>query len=147
MVKNIIDFISKTFPKIYSSLYLEYLKQYTSDNNINRTQLRALVFIKKNGDIAMSELCERLNIEKGSLTTVVDDLTRKGYITRSKDNKDRRKYILSITEDGDAIASDFIKKLEKKLEEKFLKLDKEEHTEFMNSINTLERILNKPEFN
>ena len=48
IVSDTIEFLSKTFPKIYSSLYLEYLKQYSAAYNVNKTQLRALIFIKNN---------------------------------------------------------------------------------------------------
>lgn len=147
IVRDVIEFLSKTFPKIYSSLYLEYLKEYTVNYNINRTQLRALVFVKKNGDISMSDLCERLNIEKGSLTTMVDDLVKKGYISRNRDLKDRRKYILSLTESGEKVANDFIEKLANKLEERFLKLSQYDRSKFMGAITTLETILSKEEFN
>ena len=44
-VSNTIKFLSKTFPKIYSSLYLEYLKQYASTYNVNKTPLKALIII------------------------------------------------------------------------------------------------------
>ena len=77
IVSDTIDFLSRTFPKIYSSLYLDYLKRYSSSYDVNKTQLRALIFIKKNGAISMTDLCAKLNIEKGSLTSMVDDLTKK----------------------------------------------------------------------
>ena len=100
IVTNAIGFLSKTFPKIYSSLYLEYLKKYSALYNVNKTQLRALVFIKNHGSISMTELCAKLNIEKGSLTSMIDDLTKKGYVYREKDLSDRRKYMIVITEEG-----------------------------------------------
>lgn len=146
IVIDVIEFLSKTFPKIYSSLYLEYLKEYTVNSDINRTQLRALVFVKNNGDISMSDLCERLNIEKGSLTTMVDDLVKKDYLIRSRDIKDRRKYILSLKDKGEEVASDFIEKLGNKLEERFLNLEENDRQSFVNAINTLKTILNKDEF-
>lgn len=65
VVSDTIAFLSRTFPKIYSSLYLEYLKEYSSIKNVNKTQLRALMFIKNYGDISMTDLCSKLNIEKG----------------------------------------------------------------------------------
>ncbi len=66
IVSDTINFLSRTFPKIYSSLYLEYLKQYASTYSVNKTQLRALIIIKNNEVISMTALCNRLNIEKGS---------------------------------------------------------------------------------
>ncbi|GAA0861418.1 MarR family winged helix-turn-helix transcriptional regulator [Paraclostridium tenue] len=143
IIKDIIDFVSKTFPKIHASLYLESLKEYASNIDVNRTQLRALVFIKNNGEITMTDLCEKLNIEKGSLTTMVDDLTKKGYLTRTRDSRDRRKYILNLTNEGDIIAKDFLEELGKKLETRFLKLSKEDRDKFMQSIKNLEDILIK----
>ncbi|MEG2786580.1 MAG: MarR family transcriptional regulator [Romboutsia sp.] len=146
IIKEIIDFVSKTFPKIHASLYLESLKEYAANIDVNRTQLRALVFIKNNGEITMTDLCEKLNIEKGSLTTMVDDLTKKGYLTRTRDSRDRRKYILNLTEEGDKIARDFLEELGDKLEKRFLNLDENDRSRFMESIKNLEDILMKEEF-
>lgn len=143
IIENVINFVSKTFPKMYASLYLESLKAYVSDKNINRTQLRALVFINNNGKITMTDLCERLNIEKGSLTTMVDDLTHKGYLTRTRDLRDRRKYILNLTDEGKLISKDFLEVLGKKLESKFLNINEEDRKLFLESIKNLEQILIK----
>lgn len=143
IIKEIIDFVSKTFPKIHASLYLESLKEYAANINVNRTQLRALVFINNNGEITMTDLCEKLNIEKGSLTTMVDDLTKKGYLTRTRDSRDRRKYILNLTTSGEEIAKDFLEALGNRLESRFLELNEEDRNKFMDSIKNLEEILIK----
>ena len=50
------------------------------------------MIIKNNRAISMTTLCNKLNIEKGSLTSMIDDLTSKGYVTRQRDISDRRKY-------------------------------------------------------
>ncbi|MDU7904316.1 MAG: MarR family transcriptional regulator [Peptostreptococcaceae bacterium] len=143
IIKEIIDFVSKTFPKIHASLYLESLKEYAANINVNRTQLRALVFINNNGEITMTDLCEKLNIEKGSLTTMVDDLTKKGYLTRTRDSRDRRKYILNLTTSGEEIAKDFLEALGTRLESRFLELNEEDRNKCMESIKNLEEILIK----
>lgn len=147
IVTDTISFLSNTFPKIYSSLYLDYLKQYSSLYNVNKTQLRALVFMKNYGEISMTELCAKLNIEKGSLTSMIDDLTDKGYVYREKNLKDRRKYMIVITESGEKIAADFTEKLSNDLEEKFFRLDNEDREKYLEAIETLETILNKSELN
>ena len=121
IVTDTISFLSNTFPKIYSSLYLNYLKQYSGLYDVNKTQLRALVFMRNYGEISMTELCAKLNIEKGSLTSMIDDLSKKGYVYREKNLKDRRKYMIVITEEGKQIAADFTEKLSNDLEEKFFK--------------------------
>lgn len=143
IVPNTINFLSKTFPKLYSSLYLEYLKQYASTYSVNKTQLRALIIIKNNGAISMTALCNNLNIEKGSLTSMIDDLTEKGYVTRERDIYDRRKYLITITESGDGIASDFVDKLTLRLEERLIKLTEEDKKKYICAVKTLEEIFDK----
>ena len=147
IVTDTISFLSNTFPKIYSSLYLDYLKQYSVLYDVNKTQLRALVFMKNYGEISMTELCAKLNIEKGSLTSMIDDLTDKGYVYREKNLKDRRKYMIIITESGQKIAADFTEKLSNDLEEKLFKLNDEDRERYLDAIETLETILNKSELN
>ena len=143
IISDTISFLSKTFPKIYSSLYLEYLKQYASTYNVNKTQLRALLFIKNNGSISMTDLCSKLNIEKGSLTSMVDDLEQKGFVIRERDVLDRRKYLINTTEQGNEIALDFMEKLSIKLEEKFSRFSEDDRNRYINAINTLQDILTK----
>ena len=146
-VTDTISFLSNTFPKIYSSLYLNYLKQYSGLYDVNKTQLRALVFMRNYGEISMTELCAKLNIEKGSLTSMIDDLSKKGYVYREKNLKDRRKYMIVITEEGKQIAADFTEKLSNDLEEKFFKLNTEDREKYLDAIETLETLLNKSELN
>ena len=131
IVTDTISFLSNTFPKIYSSLYLNYLKQYSGLYDVNKTQLRALVFMRNYGEISMTELCAKLNIEKGSLTSMIDDLSKKGYVYREKNLKDRRKYMIVITEEGKQIAADFTEKLSNDLEEKFFKLNNEDREKYL----------------
>ena len=145
IVRDTISFLSNTFPKIYSSLYLNYLKQYSGLYDVNKTQLRALVFMKNYGEISMTELCAKLNIEKGSLTSMIDDLSKKGYVYREKNLKDRRKYMIVITEEGKKIAADFTEKLSNDLEAKFFKLDTDEREKYLEAIETLATLVNKSE--
>lgn len=95
----------------------------------------------------MTDLCSKLNIEKGSLTSMVDDLTEKGYVFRERDLGDRRKYLITITEKGEEIAIDFIIKLSEKLEEKLSKLNEEDRKKYIEAIDTLQYILSKEELN
>ena len=145
IVTDTISFLSNTFPKIYSSLYLNYLKQYSGLYDVNKTQLRALVFMRNYGEISMTELCAKLNIEKGSLTSMIDDLSKKGYVYREKNLKDRRKYMIVITEEGKKIAADFTEKLSNDLEAKFFKLDTDEREKYLEAIETLATLVNKSE--
>ena len=94
--------------------------------------------MKNYGEISMTELCAKLNIEKGSLTSMIDDLSKKGYVYREKNLKDRRKYMIVITEEGKQIAADFTEKLSNDL-------DTDEREKYLEAIETLETLVNKSE--
>lgn len=91
----------------------------------------------------MTELCAKLNIEKGSLTSLIDDLSEKGYVCREKTVNDRRKYIIVLTKEGNQIAKNFIEKLSNNLENKFSKLNKEDIKKYLYAMKFLENLIDK----
>ena len=143
-VDTTISFLVKSLPRLYNDFYLEYIKSFIQGKNINKNQVRALTFIKNYGSISMSELCNMLNIEKGSLTSMIDDLEKKKYVERMKDKKDRRKYNIVLTKDGDKMACEFLEHLKENLHDKIERIEKDNLGRFFESmneiINTMESI-------
>ena len=129
----------KSLPKLFNDFYLEDIKKFISDKNVNKTQLRALTFIKNYGAINMTELCNMLNIEKGSLTTMIDDLVEKGYVERVNDKKDRRRYIIVMTEAGDVLSDNFMTYLKGSLEQKIGRIGMDKMSSLVGS---MENIIN-----
>lgn len=138
-VETIISFLVKSLPKLFNDFYLEDIKKFISDKNVNKTQLRALTFIKNYGAINMTELCNMLNIEKGSLTTMIDDLVEKGYVERVNDKKDRRRYIIVMTEAGDVLSDNFMTYLKGSLEQKIGRIGMDKMSSLVGS---MENIIN-----
>lgn len=139
-IDTTISFLVKSLPRLFNDFYLEDIKKFIADKNVNKTQLRALTFIKNYGAINMTELCNMLNIEKGSLTTMIDDLVEKGYVERVNDKKDRRRYIIVMTEDGDALSDVFMIYLKKSLEEKIGKIGMEKMGSLVESMENIVNI-------
>ncbi len=138
-IETTISFLVKSLPKLFNDFYLEDIKKFIADKNVNKTQLRALTFIKNYGAINMTELCNMLNIEKGSLTTMIDDLVEKGYVERVNDKKDRRRYIIVMTEAGDVLSDNFMTYLKGSLEQKIGRIGMEKMSSLVAS---MENIIN-----
>lgn len=136
-VDTTISFLVKSLPRLYNEFYLQYIKTFVQDRNINKTQVRALTFIKNYGSISMSELCNMLNIEKGSLTSMIDDLEKKEYVERVKDKKDRRKYNIILTEEGESLAVEFITYLQNSLHGKIERIGHDKLEEFFDSMKVI----------
>jgi DNA-binding MarR family transcriptional regulator len=83
----------------------DFKPESSEDLKLNKTHGKTLVVLCRKGSRTMTELVQDLNIEKGSMTSVVDSLIEKSLIVRERDQDDRRKVIISLTEEGKKLAN------------------------------------------
>lgn len=67
-----------------------------------QTQGRILKILFLHGPMTQKELQDRLSIQPGSMSEIAAKLERRGLILRQKDQADKRKIFLSLTEAGRA---------------------------------------------
>ena len=68
-----------------------------------RAHHRALHFIGRNPDIAVSDLLGILRITKQSLARVLNALMEQGYVAQLPGRTDRRQRLLTLTQSGEAL--------------------------------------------
>lgn len=73
---------------------------HKADNN--SCQKRIMRILGKQKEVNQKELLEILNIQPGSLSEILIKMENKGLLERSKDEEDRRRSIVRITEKGEA---------------------------------------------
>jgi DNA-binding MarR family transcriptional regulator len=91
------------FPKITHEILGKMMHGFQSSQGemtLNRTQGRALLILYDKGETTMTVLHRVIGLEKGSLTTVIDQLIEKGLVERKRDAEDRRKVNISLTPMG-----------------------------------------------
>jgi MarR family transcriptional regulator, negative regulator of the multidrug operon emrRAB len=71
------------------------------ENGFTPRQVLVLELLKKEEKTA-SEMASNL-LSKVSITAIIDDLSKRKLVKRKRSKKDRRKILLSITEEGKAI--------------------------------------------
>ncbi|MER7132504.1 MarR family winged helix-turn-helix transcriptional regulator [Streptosporangium saharense] len=64
---------------------------------VNRTDLRCLEILAREGSVTPSVLGAGLGLTTGSVTAMLDRLERVGHLTRSPDPGDRRKVVVRAT--------------------------------------------------
>jgi DNA-binding MarR family transcriptional regulator len=113
------------------------------DFDINKTQINILMLIEENKNSSMSQISQMTGIEKSSFTRSVDCLEKQGFITRNSTDNDRRIIKLSLTDKG-ASASAYIRDdFNKYLEALISGFSVEERNEFLESLETVSRYINK----
>lgn len=83
-----------------SNLLVDDLKKTLKNYPINVTEFSVMEFLYSKGEKSIQEIRDRILLASGSATYVVDNLEKKGYITRNVSEKDKRVTYIRLTEEG-----------------------------------------------
>lgn len=71
--------------------------------DISMAQLKALFALSEAADLTVSALAERLGTKPSATSVLVDRLVHQGLVKRIEDESDRRRVLLSMTEEATAL--------------------------------------------
>lgn len=109
--------------------------------NISPAQFDVLQTVYFKGPKMLSDISKRLGVTKSTTTGLIRRLEIAGYLVREKSKKDKRVYVVQITQDGTNIIENVIKNRVKLMEKVYEKLgEKGRSIEILNEIN---KILNE----
>jgi len=80
----------------------ELLKPY--DLTFPRYEALMLLFLSRRGSLPLGKMGVRLQVHRTSVTNIVDQLERSGYVQRVPHDVDRRTVLASITAEGRRVA-------------------------------------------
>ncbi len=66
-------------------------------------QFATLVLIESNPGVRQRDICEALRMEKANFVGLLDDLESRKLVERRTDPKDRRRYAMHLTKEGQAL--------------------------------------------
>lgn len=135
----LINRISRNIRKIKNQEMAEY--------NLRNSHVSCLYFIYMAGEITATELCEKCEEDKATISRALDYLEKNDYITCESKNTKRYKSPLVLTEKGIIVGKKLCDKLDSVLDEIGVGLSDEERTEFYRSLSiisdSLENVANK----
>jgi DNA-binding MarR family transcriptional regulator len=78
-------------------------------HGLSHAALNALAVIEGEGaPMLTGEVAARMHITSGSVTSVLDNLERKGFVVRSADPADRRRVLVDVTPEAQAVLDDLL---------------------------------------
>lgn len=96
------EFFITTFNKILNSEERSLQKSQLTDISVREIHIiEAVGLSKPYAKNTMSNIAREVGISLGALSTAVNALVRKGYISRGGDASDRRKVYIYLTETGE----------------------------------------------
>ena len=84
----------------------EVVKRYRpflDELDLTYTQYIVMMVLWEETSLSVKELGERLFLDSGTLTPVLKSLAGKGYLTRTRSDRDERVLIVALTEEGVAL--------------------------------------------
>lgn len=110
---------------------------------LNKSQKKTMIFLNMEGGATLSDIAKVMNLERGSVTTLVDSLEEMEFVRREKDPNDRRKMVVYLTEKGNTITELMCDTLESYVSGKLSMLTDEEVTKLKESIHTMASVVEK----
>lgn len=130
-------FLVAKIHQLAGRIFTRMLKEHGIDE-INPAQGRILFVLWKEDGIPISELSARTQLEKSTLTSMLDRLEQTGFIVREHSKDDRRKILIRRTDKDRSFQKQYIAVSEEMLALYYKGLTKKEIAAFES---TCERIL------
>ncbi|MBF0274628.1 MAG: MarR family transcriptional regulator [Nitrospinae bacterium] len=116
-----------------------FLKPY----GIAGEQFTLLKILNENPAITQTEISEYLYKNKTTITRMMDVLEKKGYITKVRQNNDRRSFRISVTKSGKSLISELSGIFDPKIERLNNVFSEEEMASFLKVIDKFQEFLFK----
>lgn len=114
-----------------------YINRETKDLNLTGGQLPCLILLSHKQGVTQDYIARKFHIDKGTIARAVKKLEDKGFISRTLDPENRRKYLIFLTEKGEQTVPK-IRGIERKWEKVVCEgLSDEEHSQLLKFLNVL----------
>ena len=131
----LINRISRNIRKIKNREMVEY--------GLRSTHISCLYYVYTNKGVTATDLCERCEEDKATISRTVDYLETNGYLTCESKSAKRYKSSLILTEKGLEVAEKIVNKIDSVLAEISVGLAEEERIAFYRSLSVISENLDK----
>jgi DNA-binding MarR family transcriptional regulator len=113
------------------------------ESSLKKNHKKIINILYQHDKITLTEIGKLLDIEKGSLTTLIDVLEEEDFVIRLNDPADRRKTLISLSPKGKEEMEQVIDFLAQRMKESLNKFDPKEIQKFQMSLQYVVDFMNK----
>ncbi|HSH35487.1 MarR family transcriptional regulator [Schnuerera sp.] len=130
------------FMSLFHRLFSSSIKKDMDDEyKCTKNQIKALMIIAKSERITPTVLGKCMDMEKGSITTLIDSMADMNLVYREDNPEDKRKIFIKLSKEGKNYYIKQEERFNKRIEELFSSLSEEKIIKFNNSLETIVEIL------
>ena len=101
------------------------------EKGITSSQFSVLDVLYTKGEMRICELIEKVLSTSGNMTVVVKNMEKKGWLYRKGCSKDKRAFLVGLTDEGKKLFEDLLPEHRKEIEETYGILSDEERRELI----------------
>ncbi|MNS75790.1 putative HTH-type transcriptional regulator [compost metagenome] len=115
-------------------------EKYWQSKGLNGARIRILVEImKEGGTLLPSTLAKKIGVTKSNISLLLSPLENEGYIRREPHPEDGRKWVISITREGQNLLLQYLPENRQGITEKMQVLEDQELTQLLALLNKLKK--------
>lgn len=142
---ELLDVITKFLPFYFVHINLALHRCDYKGYRLNENQIKVMMTIGLFSKMTPTDLSYGLNIQKGSLTTIIKSLVDMGFLKKEMDQEDERKYNLYLASKGEEFVAFKSNDNQKKFEQLFSNITEEECKKIVEGFSTLSNYLSRTE--
>jgi DNA-binding MarR family transcriptional regulator len=94
--------------KEISSRTMSVISNSLHDSGLTHQQIIVIKLLAQKKEITISEICEEMSLSKGTVSGIVQRLTKVGYVKKEKHEDDKRNTYVTFSEKGIDFANNFL---------------------------------------
>lgn len=118
--------------KEYRRFAQRNLNEKFSDITID--QALVLNFLNEHPELSQNEIADLIFKDNASITRMIELITKRGYLKREVDNRDRRKHIITLTAKGNCLLVDMNEIIQSNRKTSLKNISKTELTQLENTL-------------
>jgi len=143
MEKRFFDYLNvlREFGRIYTGKIISSTPALGTD--LKLSQIRGLYAFRDRDRMNMRELAALIGVKMPTMTMMVDSLVKDGLVERARDDEDRRKVNVWLTEKGKRVRRRFLEQRQSVARTIFERVDAADRAELLRSLGSVCTILKK----
>lgn len=130
------------FNRFYTNI-IGLLDQHFLDSPFSLTEGRVLYEISQTENCSAKKIREKISIDEGYLSRILDTFKKKGLITKTPSLEDKRLHIIQLTEKGRKEFSSLNDHSDQLVSQILEKLSQEEREEFVSMTDRIRELLSR----
>lgn len=142
-LRGLHDLLFKTMGLFHEKFLRQFPKESQQYPGIKKNHIMIIGFLYQNEILTATQIAKMLNMEKGSLTTLIDQLEGFGLVIRCEDVNDRRKTLISLTDAGKSEMEDIMRNSIQRMNEILDNTDPDTLMKFVDSLKYASEFMQK----